>query len=108
MILQDGNILASYSDNVNVHPDTIALFQLATGSSGWTLLGCYTDSISARTLSQRVITISVTAMTIEACQAACYALAYSLAGVEFSQECCKYLATLIQLLAIPPKTRINI
>jgi hypothetical protein len=103
MISEAGSSLAVYSDNVNSYQDTIALFQLAAGSggsgtsptttssvpttlststrsssptsSGWTFLGCYTDNVS---------------MTVEACQSTCLGLGYSLAGVEYADECCQY------------------
>lgn len=113
MIVQGGNTLARYSDNVNVYPDNIALFRLAVAnggpsttaspttmttstqtsataspSNGWNFLGCYTDSVSARTLGNTIAVSGGTgATTIEACQAACHALGYSLAGVEYSHEC---------------------
>jgi len=123
MITQNGNSLAKYSDNVDVFPDNIALFQLASAgggpttassppstspsppttlstktasssssaptSSGWIFLGCYTDSISARTLSQHpAVGGGASATTIEACQAVCQALGYNFAGVEYADECC--------------------
>lgn len=93
MVVQNGKALAIYSDNVDVYPDTIALFQAATTTitTGiWPFLGCYTDSIQARTLSHYVtVPGGQGAMTIEACQATCQALGYIFAGVEFAQECCK-------------------
>jgi glucan 1,3-beta-glucosidase len=103
MITENGKTLASYSDNVNVFPDTIALFQTGVvtppsgGSSliGWNFRGCYTDQVSARTLGN---TMSVpggpSAMSVEACLAVCQAAGYSLAGVEYSAECCKFTAPL--------------
>lgn len=94
MITENGNTLALYSDNINVFPDTIAMFQIgvvpSSGSSliGWNFRGCYTDQVSARTLGN---TMSVpggpSAMTIEACLTVCQAAGYSLAGVEYSAEC---------------------
>jgi hypothetical protein len=54
----------------------------ATAATVWTSLGCYTDNVAARSLP--------VAMTIEACQAACSAAGYMLAGVEWAQECCEY------------------
>lgn len=113
MITQNGNTLATYSDNVNVFPDTIALFK-ASGSAGtvtppssptsssapssvptgakWTALGCYTDSVSARTLSVGTsVPGGAGAMSIEACQSACVAGGYVYSGVEYAQECCKFL-----------------
>ena len=59
-------------------------------ASGWTSLGCYTDSVSARSLPY---TASVPggsgAMTIELCQSACLAAGYVFAGVEYANECCE-------------------
>jgi hypothetical protein len=58
--------------------------------TGWTLIGCYTDKVSARTLSHyTTVSGGIGATTIEACQDACYALGYILAGVEYANECCK-------------------
>jgi len=119
MVTQNGVSLAKYSDNVNVFPDAIALFQLASAnggptmvssppttlttitstspssapsSPGWVFLGCCTDSVSARTLSQRFnVAGGASATTIEGCQAVCHANGYSLAGVEYADECCKYI-----------------
>lgn len=122
MLTQNGVSIAKYSDNVNVFPDEIALFQLAsqTGppgsnppptttstvpttlstktstapttsptANGWTFLGCYTDSVSARTLlTQASVPGGAAAMTVEACQTACSGLGFVLAGVEYAQECC--------------------
>jgi hypothetical protein len=60
-------------------------------SSGWTLLGCYTDSVSARSLPYGAgVSGGPTAMTNELCQSTCLAAGYTLAGTEYSDECCKY------------------
>jgi len=59
--------------------------------TGWTLLGCYTDNVNARTLSNYIVVPGgQSATTIESCQAACIAAGYSLAGVEYANECCKF------------------
>jgi glucan 1,3-beta-glucosidase len=101
MITQDGKTLAVYSDNVNVYPDTIALFTTGRAAPpdpptspsllGWNYRGCYTDSVSARTLG---ITMQVpggaAAMSVEACLTVCQAAGYALAGVEYSGECCRF------------------
>ena len=123
MISEAGVSLAVYSDNVNVYPDNIALFQLSAGSggsgtpptttlsvpttlstkvsttstasptggsSGWTFLGCYTDNVSGRALPNgESVPGGASAMTIELCQSTCLGLGYSLAGVEYADECCK-------------------
>lgn len=95
MIVQDGNTLAKYSDNVAAYVDTIVLFVASTTGNSWTSLGCYTDSISARTLTHYVtVPGGQGATTIEACQATCHALGYILAGVEYAGECCKHNLTL--------------
>lgn len=62
----------------------------APSSGSWKLLGCYTDSVSARTLGNAEgVPGGPTAMTIEACQAVCKAGGWTLAGVEYADECCK-------------------
>lgn len=99
MITQNGKTMASYSDNVDWWADTIALFTTGTvpppSSSllGWNYRGCYTDAW-ARTLGNLVqVPGGPSANTIEACLAACQAAGYSLAGVEYSYECCKLSTT---------------
>jgi hypothetical protein len=139
MISEAGSSLAVYSANVNVYVDTIALFQLAAGSggsgtsptttssvpttlststrtsspTGWTFLGCYTDNVAARTLvNGEAVPGGASAMTVEACQSTCLGLGYSLAGVEYADECCKYpkyafrpmFLTTLQIAAIPFQT----
>jgi glucan 1,3-beta-glucosidase len=122
MVTEAGNSLALYSDNVNVYPGVIALFQLAAGSgggpppptttvggpttmstvvskttsaqgggsTGWTFLGCYTDNVGGRTLGYGMqVPGGANAMSIELCEATCKSAGYTLAGVEYSGECCK-------------------
>lgn len=55
--------------------------------SGWTSLGCYTDSVGARTLATQIYSIPGASMTIELCTAACLAAGFPLAGVEYAGEC---------------------
>jgi glucan 1,3-beta-glucosidase len=58
-------------------------------ASGWNFRGCYTDNVSARALSYGMaVPGGAAAMTVEACEAVCQAAGYSIAGVEYSQECC--------------------
>jgi len=66
---------------------TVALASATeTGDSIWHFRGCYTDSI-ARTLRYgNPITDS---MTVETCQTVCRARGYVLAGIEYSDQCCK-------------------
>jgi hypothetical protein len=70
-------------------PNRLDMFQYTS----WGFLGCFTDVVAARSLGLRVpvSTIPPASMTVEKCQGACSALGYSLAGVEYSQECCEFL-----------------
>jgi hypothetical protein len=62
-------------------------------SSGWTLLGCYTDDVSARSLPYGAgVPGGPSAMTNELCQSTCLATGYILAGTEYSDECCECLS----------------
>ncbi|KAF8534900.1 putative glyoxal oxidase precursor [Trichophaea hybrida] len=59
----------------------------STGSAptGWTNLGCYTDSVGARTLGTPMFVGSP--MTVELCTAACHSSGFILAGLEYAGEC---------------------
>jgi glucan 1,3-beta-glucosidase len=102
MVVQSGSIpLAKYSDNEDVYPSTIAIFQSPSSPSGWNLLGCYYDNPTARTLGNYVIVPGGTgATTIDSCLAACKAAGYSLAGVEYANECCKFFFFLLNTIPI--------
>jgi glucan 1,3-beta-glucosidase len=64
-------------------------------STAWKFLGCYTDKVLARTLDDYItVPGGQGATTIENCQAACRAAGYTLAGVEYANECCKFLVSL--------------
>jgi hypothetical protein len=81
----NSNEICGGNQRLDVYQSTSA------SSTKWTSLGCYTDSTSARTLSNYITVPGGTgATTIESCQAACLALGYSLAGVEYANECCKF------------------
>ncbi|KAF4635475.1 hypothetical protein G7Y89_g2624 [Cudoniella acicularis] len=54
--------------------------------TSWNSKGCYSDSISARTLSIGPVSVGG-ATTVQLCQAACKALGYVYAGVEYAVEC---------------------
>ncbi|KAK1853428.1 copper radical oxidase [Colletotrichum chrysophilum] len=57
------------------------------GPSGWTSLGCYTDS-STRTLSYRAgVSGGGSAMSVLQCTTACTAAGFAFAGVEYGTEC---------------------
>ena len=54
-------------------------------TTGWNALGCYTDNVTARTLSNAVNMNG--ANSIEACTTACYNAGFPYAGVEYANEC---------------------
>lgn len=59
---------------------------------GWSSLGCFTDNVSGRALPNGVsVPGGSGSMTNEACQTACLAAGYKVAGTEYGGECCKYL-----------------
>ena len=58
-----------------------------TAVGAWASLGCYTDSVTARTFGMRLFPSEA---TIEGCTAACFALDYTLGGVVYADECCKF------------------
>ena len=67
-------------------PNRLSMYTPA--SKGWQSLGCYSDSVQSRSLSHPMgIAGGAGAMTNEACQAACTAGGYKLAGTEYSGEC---------------------
>ncbi|KAF8878018.1 WSC domain-containing protein [Gymnopilus junonius] len=66
--------------------------------SGWSAVGCYSDSTASRTLRVASYT-DVTGMTIESCLAFCTPAGYKYAGVEFSREC--YCDNVIQSPGAP-------
>lgn len=58
------------------------------GPPGWGFLGCYTDSVTARTLTANGASAGGGgALTVALCTQACQAEGYILAGVEYSGEC---------------------
>ncbi len=58
--------------------------------SSWTYLGCYTDNVGGRALTNsEAVTGGTDAMTNELCQATCLAAGFSIAGTEYAGECCK-------------------
>jgi len=55
---------------------------------GWYPLGCYIDSVQARTLGNGMqVPGGANYMTNEACTAVCQSSGYTLAGTEYSGEC---------------------
>lgn len=55
----------------------------------WAYSDCYVDSVASRALPVPMAVAG--AMTVELCLDACHAAGYSIAGIEWSQECyCGY------------------
>jgi hypothetical protein len=85
-------------------PNRLDLYSYSSGGStgnplpGWTFLGCYTDSVSARTLPIKEPVSG--GITNEGCQNACLAAGYSIAGTEYAAECCKYLCLILLPLSL--------
>ncbi|KAH9161006.1 WSC domain-containing protein [Lactarius sanguifluus] len=53
-------------------------------AGGWKSHGCYSDSTSSRTLERRVDPGDV---TVESCVSTCQSQSFTIAGLEFGQEC---------------------
>ncbi|KAF4631590.1 hypothetical protein G7Y89_g6540 [Cudoniella acicularis] len=81
------NATSSSSSSATASATSSSSSAAATGPPGWSELGCYTDSVGARALTDQLYTIPGASMTVEACTAACKTAGYPLAGVEYSDEC---------------------
>ncbi|KAI9439357.1 WSC domain-containing protein [Lactarius indigo] len=57
---------------------------VVAGAGGWTSRGCYSDSTSSRSLERRVDPGDV---TVESCVSTCQSQSFTIAGLEFGQEC---------------------
>lgn len=98
MMTENGNSIATYEENVNVFGDTIALVRISSTSAGsgsstssnsdWSFLGCYTDNVSGRALPMGIPAPGGSNnMTVENCEAGCLSRGYTLAGVEYANQC---------------------
>jgi len=54
-------------------------------AGGWTSRGCYSDLVSSRTLERRFDVAG--SMTVELCVSECQAQSFTIAGLEYAQEC---------------------
>lgn len=71
-----------------VSTTTAAAAATASTSNGWASIGCFSDSVQARTLTYaQGVPNGPGGMTVEQCTSACQLGGYSLAGVEYAQEC---------------------
>ncbi|KAM3067190.1 hypothetical protein ACMFMG_005441 [Clarireedia jacksonii] len=55
--------------------------------TGWKPLGCYNDSVAARTLTTQIYSIPGSSMSVDACLSACIFGGYRFSGVEYGSEC---------------------
>lgn len=60
------------------------MYTTKSAPTAWTALGCYTDSVAARTLTTAEYPGT---MTVELCTSACKSAGYVYAGVEYGGEC---------------------
>ncbi|KAJ7671008.1 glycoside hydrolase superfamily [Mycena rosella] len=58
----------------------------STSIAGWTYLGCYPDSSSARTLAS-LQRLGISVNSVSSCLTACAGAGYAYGGVEFGNEC---------------------
>ncbi|PQE27274.1 GPI anchored protein [Rutstroemia sp. NJR-2017a WRK4] len=90
------------NDTVNNVGDTTpyGTLRFSLFEAKWYPLGCYTDSVAARSLPVRTdVRGGWQAMTSELCQSACQAAGYTYAGTEYSGEC--YCANEIMNGSVP-------
>ncbi|KAI9891312.1 MAG: hypothetical protein M1814_002825 [Vezdaea aestivalis] len=60
------------------------------GPPGWSSMGCYSEATTGRTLAYGMtVAGGSTNMTVAQCCSACQASSYTLAGLEYGQECCE-------------------
>jgi len=81
------NAIATLSSTSTKASSTTSSASSSSTSTGWASLGCYNDSVGARTLSTEIYSIPGASMTVELCQAACQAASFTLAGLEYAGEC---------------------
>jgi WSC domain len=65
-------------------PNRLNMYTTKSAPTAWTALGCYTDSVAARTLTTAEYPGT---MTVELCTSACKSAGYIYAGVEYGGEC---------------------
>lgn len=66
-------------------PDRLNLYTRRQAPEGWSSLGCYTDSVNARTLASRQFPAGD--LTPESCLASCRSAGFVYAGTEYGGEC---------------------
>lgn len=83
---------AGNSDELCGGNQRLDLYQATqTSTTSWSYMGCFTDNTSSRTLKNYIVVPGGQgATTRESCQSACQALGYTVSGVEYANECCKF------------------
>jgi hypothetical protein len=84
---------SSSSSSIAATPSSTSTTSAASSGAAsavpvWSYLGCYVDSVNARTLGNAIYG-NANVMTVELCQSSCKSGGYTLSGVEYSGECCK-------------------
>ncbi|KAL0940159.1 copper radical oxidase [Colletotrichum truncatum] len=75
-------------DRVNIYQSNSKAKTAGIIPSGWTAQGCVKDNVQGRALPMPIAVVGGPAgMTIEGCVIACLAAGYTVAGVEYAQEC---------------------
>ncbi|PWN20147.1 WSC-domain-containing protein [Microstroma glucosiphilum] len=66
---------------------TITVVSNSTGPTNANYQGCYKDPTGGRALKTKLTSLTASKMTIESCQAGCTAAGYSVAGLQYADEC---------------------
>ncbi|KAF8955639.1 WSC domain-containing protein [Flammula alnicola] len=79
------NRISIYQDNGGTHGNVLPINKAVVGT--WTFEGCHTDVVNGapRTLTERFDIAA--GVTIESCTQECASQGFSIAGLEFGQEC---------------------
>lgn len=83
--------LYNYTQTLPTSPGTgggsSTVFAVKTGLSGnWTYEGCYIDNANGRILGNELDSAST---TVESCIANCASQNFTIAGIEYSTQCCE-------------------
>jgi hypothetical protein len=58
----------------------------------WTYEGCYVDNVNGRIMGDE---LDSTSTTVESCIANCASQNFTIAGIEYSTQCCEYLCVFL-------------
>ena len=75
-------------NRINVYQATLnTVVQINPSVNSYTSVSCMSDSVGSRTLANRINSIPVNSMSVSACTAACGAIGFQYAGLEYATEC---------------------